>query len=280
MRVPVPRGRLSAVIVASVITALVVGVSPLEVTAAKAPPGLARFKAAVGSVESGGRYTARNRTSGAYGKYQIMPSNWPAWARQYLGNANARQTPRNQERVASGKMTSLFRWLGTWRRVAYWWLTGSSRRTGWSRNATRYVNKIMARYRGGGSSTPRATNTRVVGERSTLIVYHGTWRVARHGEYGGDTVRYATSRGAIASFTFTSRSVAWHGPTGPTRGKARVYIDGRLVKTVDLRRPHFDARGTLFSKRWSATAEHTIKIVVVGTRGRSMVAIDDFTIAR
>jgi hypothetical protein len=26
-----------------------------------------------------------------------MPSNWPAWARQYLGNEHAPQTPANQE---------------------------------------------------------------------------------------------------------------------------------------------------------------------------------------
>ena len=59
---------------------------------------------AMGQVESGGNYTARNPTSGAYGKYQIMPSNWPAWARRYLGNPSARQTPANQEIVAAGKM--------------------------------------------------------------------------------------------------------------------------------------------------------------------------------
>ena len=81
--------------------------------------------------------------SGAYGKYQIMPSNWPAWARQYLGNANAKPTPANQEKVAAGKMTSLYRWLGSWKRVAYWWLTGSSRTTGWSSYAKRYVAKVM-----------------------------------------------------------------------------------------------------------------------------------------
>ena len=48
---------------------------------------------AIGRVESGGNYTARNSTSGAYGKYQIMPSNWPAWARQYLGNAQRQADP-------------------------------------------------------------------------------------------------------------------------------------------------------------------------------------------
>ena len=54
-------------------------------------------------------------------------------------------------------MTSLYRWLGSWRRVAYWWLTGSSRTYGWSTYATRYVNKVMKLYQqGGGRDQPSA----------------------------------------------------------------------------------------------------------------------------
>ena len=98
---------------------------------------------AIGQVESGGNYSARNATSGAYGKYQIMPSNWPSWAGRYLGNASAKPTPANQEIVAAGKFRALYSRLGSWRRVAYWWLTGSSRTTGWSTYATRYVDKVM-----------------------------------------------------------------------------------------------------------------------------------------
>ena len=41
-----------------------------------------------------------NSTSGAIGKYQIMPTNWRAWSLKYLGNANAAPTPANQETVA------------------------------------------------------------------------------------------------------------------------------------------------------------------------------------
>ena len=53
--------------------------------------------------ESGGDYAARNRLSGAYGKYQIMPSSWRAWADRYLGDPNAIPTPANQELVAEGQ---------------------------------------------------------------------------------------------------------------------------------------------------------------------------------
>jgi hypothetical protein len=266
-----------AAIAAALITILVVQIAPTDV-AARTPTGLPRFKAAVGSVESGGRYDARNPISGAYGKYQILPSNWPTWARQYLGTSSARQTPSNQERVASGKMTSLYRWLGSWRRVAYWWLTGSSRRSGWSMSATRYVERVMSKYHksGGGPST-RIT---LIGDRSASIDYEGRWRLARHGGYRGGTVRYATGSGASARLTFVGKGVTWYGPTGPTRGQAKIYLDGKLIRSVDLRTSTFDARSAVYSKRWSTARAHTLRIVVVGTRGRAMVAIDDFGIIK
>jgi hypothetical protein len=274
-------GRPVAVTAAALMTILAFNLAPPGVDAAKAPRGLARFMAAVATIESGGDYHARNTVTGAYGKYQIMPSNWPSWARRYLGDAHARQTPRNQERVAAGKMTSLHDWLGTWKRVAYWWLTGSSKTSGWSAYATRYVRKVMDGYRRGAPSEPRPVvmRVRILDEASTAIVYRGTWKVAHHGGYGGDAVRYAVSRGASATVRFTGRGVAWRGPTGPTRGRAKVYVDGRYVRTVDLRRAAFDPRATLYRTTWSTIAPHSVTIVVAGASGRP-VAIDDITVLR
>jgi len=275
-------GRRSAAFVALLAAILILSTagSAAVVVAAKAPPGLSRFMYAIGEVESGGNYSARNSSSGAYGKYQIMPSNWPSWARQYLGNANAKQTPANQEKVAAGKMTSLYNWLDSWRRVAYWWLTGSSRTSNWSSTATRYVNKVMKLYKdGGGKDKPSAkAKFRVSNERSKAIDYTGTWRRARHDGYGGDLVAYSTSKGASATFTFTGKVVGWNGPRGKTRGQAKVYLDGRYIKTVNLYRSKFDARARLFRYAWSKPGKHTIKIVVAGTAGHPMVAIDDFTV--
>lgn len=108
------------------------------------------FMAAIAKVESGGRYNATNKSTGAHGKYQIMPANWPGWASKYLGNANAPQTPENQEKVARGKMLDLYKWLGDWQAVAHWWLTGGSNKANhlnpatWSTSSTNYVNKVMA----------------------------------------------------------------------------------------------------------------------------------------
>lgn len=46
---------------------------------------LDRLMRAIGEQESSNNYGARNRDSGALGKYQIMPSNLPEWSQEALG---------------------------------------------------------------------------------------------------------------------------------------------------------------------------------------------------
>jgi len=272
---PVRHGRRRAALVAVVATIVLVGVVAPTGSSAHAP-GIDRFLYALGQVESGGNYYARNPVSGAYGKYQIMPSNWGPWAKRYIGSSSAPQSPRNQEIVARGKVHDLRHWLGTWRRVAYWWLTGSSRTTGWSTFASNYVARVMRLYRDG--PRPDLSDARRYSENSARIEYAGRWRTAEHPGYRGDAVRYARRAGQTATFTFEGSRVSWYGPIGPTRGKARVYLDGRYVRTVDLHASGFRARNRLFTKTWKSAGAHELTIKVVGTSGRPVVAIDEFAV--
>jgi hypothetical protein len=271
-------GRRPAVIVASLAAALLSGAIGAAPTQAADPPDLERFMTAIARVESGGNHRAVNKTSGAYGRYQILPDNWRAWARRYLGNANAKPTPANQEKVARAKMKSLYRWLGSWRRVSYWWLTGSSRTTAWSRAATRYVTRVMAYFGGPDRGEVARTSRHRFSERSSTIDYTGSWRGARHSGYAGRAVRYATSAGATASITFTGSRIAWYGPVGPTRGKARVRIDGVAVKVVNLRRSTFDPTTVVYSASWKTAGRHTLEIEVLATPGHRPVAIDELVV--
>ncbi|OGG86580.1 hypothetical protein A3B87_02015 [Candidatus Kuenenbacteria bacterium RIFCSPHIGHO2_02_FULL_39_13] len=88
---------------------------------------LDRFLWSLGKVESGHRYYIRNPYSGAYGKYQFIPSTWRLWANRYA-QANGRnaveQTPENQEAVARFKAQTLFGQYGSWRDVASIWFSG------------------------------------------------------------------------------------------------------------------------------------------------------------
>ncbi len=205
----------------------------------------------------------------------------------YLGNAHAAPTPANQERVAAGKFRSLYAWLGSWRRVAYWWLTGSDATGGWSASARLYVDKVMAAYKSASSTMPTAAKAKPKArparpatsrETSASIAYRGSWHKARHGGYAGGAVRYSTKAGATATITFTGKRIVWYGPVGPTRGKARILVDGVAVRTVDLHKSGFKGHAALYSRSWSTKGTHTLTIQVLGTKRHPMVAIDEFLV--
>jgi hypothetical protein len=292
---PEVAGRRRAVPVALLVAAVIVSVIPAAATSATAPPGINRFLYALGEVESGGNYYARNPYSGAYGKYQIMPANWPTWARLYIGSSTAPQTPANQEKVARGKVTDLYRWLDTWPNVAHWWLTGSGERNQalWSTYSKYYVAKIMKIYAavsdtqaaiaaGVAPTTPPVgvvdMTIRRIQESNAGIAYAGRWASARHSGYAGGRVLYSDRDGATATYTFFGKSVAWVGPVGSTRGKARVIVDGVVMGVVDLRRSTFKPQVTLYTKTWTKAGQHRITIRVIGS-GRP-VAIDQFVLKR
>ena len=68
--------------------------------------------------------------------------------------------------------------------------------------------------------------------------------------------------------------MAWVGPVGPTRGKAKVYLDGVYVATIDAYRSSYAARRVLFARNL-ADGSHTLKISALGTTGHPTVAIDN-----
>ena len=288
---PEAPGRRRAASAALLVTAIVISIVPAAVSSATAPPGIDRFLYALGQVESGGNYTALNPTSGAYGKYQIMPANWPAWAKTYLGSSTAPQSPANQEKVARGKVTDLYRWLGTWPNVAHWWLTGSgdNNQAHWSTYSKTYIAKIMKIYEAttdamlGIAPKPPPVGaavvaTRRIQETNAGIAYSRGWASAAHAGYAGGQVLYSQRDGATANYTLYARSVTWVGPVGPTRGRARVWIDGKAIGIVDLRRSTFTARVKLFSRAWTRAGEHVLGIEVLD--GGRPVAIDEFVITR
>ena len=79
---------------------------------------------------------------------------------------------------------------------------------------------------------------------------------------------------------FNGNRLAWLSRTGPTYGSARVYIDGSLVKTVNLNAATVTDRKMVFVRSWSAIGNHTIRIVVVGTSGHPGVVLDQIFVLR
>jgi hypothetical protein len=113
-------------------------------------------------------------------------------------------------------------------------------------------------------------------ESSRAIHWTGTWRSGSSTSYWGGHDRYATSSGAKASLTFSGRSFAWVGSVGPTRGWARVYVNGILVRSINLNAASSANRRILFATNWSSTVSRTITIRIAGTAGHPRGDIDAF----
>jgi hypothetical protein len=111
-------------------------------------------------------------------------------------------------------------------------------------------------------------------ESSARITYHGRWRNADSSAFVGGHVKHARTAGASATFRVTGRQVAWVTTLGPNRGRAKVYVDGKLVQTIDLSAPTLQTRRVAFVKTWATSTKHTIRIVVLGTSGRPRVDVD------
>jgi hypothetical protein len=116
-------------------------------------------------------------------------------------------------------------------------------------------------------------------EGSSRFTWSGKWSSTAYKGYSGGKARYSKAKGAAATFRFSGTRVSWVGPVGPTRGSARVYVDGKLVKTVSTFSSRFVARRTLFTRSWSTQGSHTLKIVVLGTAHHPTVAIDAIAVA-
>ena len=94
----------------------------------------------------------------------------------------------------------------------------------------------------------------------------GDWDAADKSSASGGTVKYATSGGSVATMAFTGRSVAIVGTKGPTRGKARIYVDGVLQTEIDLYSPTVRWRVLVFARSWGDSAEREVRVEVVGAK--------------
>lgn len=130
-------------------------------------------------------------------------------------------------------------------------------------------------WRYGPSFRPRVTQ-----ETSSHIVYRRTWSALTEPTASGGGLRQTISPLATATYAFTGRDVAWVAPRGPGLGRARVFVDGLLVRTIDLLAATDAPRRIVFRRHWAAAASHTIRIVVEGTAGRPLVDLDAFVVLR
>jgi hypothetical protein len=89
------------------------------------------------------------------------------------------------------------------------------------------------------------------------------WRTVELPSASAGSVSMSQEAGASATFTFSGTGVRWTTLRGPKQGRAAVYVDGRLVRTVDDYAPE-TTPGAVRTIDHLIIGIHTIRIVALG----------------
>jgi hypothetical protein len=189
---------------------------------------------------------------------------------------------------ATDATSGIARYEASWRVDGGTWSTGVSLAAAHRyldrtiRNGHRYELRVRARDVAGnlGSWRSAAFGSLVTQDTSTTLVRSGTWKTSAYRLWSKGTAASAKVAGASISRTFTGRGVAWVAASGPTRGSARVVIDGVSVATVNLHASSLHFRRIVFARSWVSSGTHTIRIVVSGTAGHPRVDLDALIVIR
>ncbi|MFI6658298.1 N-acetylmuramoyl-L-alanine amidase [Streptomyces sp. NPDC050523] len=149
--------------------------------------------------------------------------------------------------------------------------TTSSSRTANSGTASTWSMK--AYDYAGNTKTSSPSYTPVILQESSAVK-SGSWTTRSSTSYLGGKSYSSGSKNASLTWTFTGRSASWVVSRASSSGQAYVYVDGTKVSTVDLKSSTTLYRQAIWTKTWSSSAKHTVKIVVVGTSGRPTITTD------
>ncbi|WP_371606792.1 N-acetylmuramoyl-L-alanine amidase [Streptomyces sp. NBC_01213] len=142
-----------------------------------------------------------------------------------------------------------------------------------AKSATATAWKMTA-YDYAGNATSASVSATPVILQETTATKSGTWTAKSSTSYLGGKSYSSSSKNASLTWTFTGRSAAWTVSRAATSGQAHIYVDGTKAATVDLKSSTTKYRDAIWTKTWSSSAKHTIKVVVVGTSGRPAVTTD------
>jgi subtilisin family serine protease len=147
---------------------------------------------------------------------------------------------------------------------------------GTSVNSTSWPgSRYQFRVRSGAGAWKYGASQVVVPVYPPDLSLSGNWtRTSSFSSYGELMVN-SSQAGARATLNFQGRGVAWMASTGPSRGKANVFIDGSFVSQVDLYSGSNRARRIVFTHSFGGFGSHTLRIDVLGQpNGHPSVNID------
>lgn len=114
--------------------------------------------------------------------------------------------------------------------------------------------------------------------------FQGSWKADNSVNHFRGSAKSTNVKGSFASERFTGKSFTLIGPKGPDMGKISIYVDGKLIKTIDQYSATNVYRSKLFTKSWTASGLHKIIIERAGTKNTASsgkrIAIDAIAIIK
>lgn len=111
------------------------------------------------------------------------------------------------------------------------------------------------------SALNAASESTTVSPSDVEVNYYGLW--VQVPDAKAPDRRRTSEPFAACHIAFRGDYVRWLGSTGPDHGKAEIYVDGHLTKTIDAYTPVFKAAQILFEvKDLKDDRIHTLRIVV------------------
>jgi N-acetylmuramoyl-L-alanine amidase len=101
-------------------------------------------------------------------------------------------------------------------------------------------------------------------QHSHLIGYAGPWTTWSDGRLSAGSYAWSDDPAAEAAFSFSGTRFRWVTATGPSMGTARVYVDGKLHKTVSLKSASTQFQRVVLDTGTIPTGTRTVRIEPVG----------------
>ncbi len=142
------------------------------------------------------------------------------------------------------------------------------------------VQPVAAGYRSGVLTASWGTGYTmdIVQESARAVATTGTWLRKTHSGFLGRHVLTSWDRGATITYRFTGTGIAIVGPTSRQRGKARLYIDGKYLTTINTHSRKYHRHATLFATSWTTEQTHTVSITVLGRTRATKFSVDAFLV--
>jgi lysophospholipase L1-like esterase len=114
----------------------------------------------------------------------------------------------------------------------------------------------------------------IIDDASASTIYNGTWTTDANAIYYDNTCHVGVNVNSYFQVTFTGTQISWYGLKNSDLGMATVYVDGVLAQdNIDCYSSSPRAVFQLFNKTGLSNGNHTIKVVVKGTKNAASSGI-------